>query len=92
MNKIDWGRNHKGKSKGDVTKLPYHGARAQFENGTKVALPSTTGGICFTGVVVGRGVDTFGEYQTVKILTPLDHSGEIRRCRLMDLAWLMPVC
>ncbi len=71
--------------------LPYSGAKARFKNGVKVGLSNLLGGICFTGVVVGKGVDQYGEYQEVKIDYPKDRKGQVKKCRLMDLAWLREI-
>ena len=81
------------KKRMSIESLPYYGSKAQFENGDKVMLPNPflPGIPCFFGVVVGKGKDEYGEYQEVKIASPNNRSGEIKKCRLMDLAWLTKV-
>ena len=74
-----------------VKSLPFYGSKARFTNGDRVALPAFLGGICFEGIVTGKGRDEYGEYQEVRITSPEQRRGEVKKCRLMDLAWLVRI-
>lgn len=72
-------------------KLPCSNSKARFENGTKVELRDLFfGRVIFSGVVVGKGVDEYGEYQEVNITSPASRAGN-HKVRLMDLQLLRKV-